>query len=462
MRPAKTAKALLALWLSLTVPGLAETENRQAALHLGLDQAREVAVAALTSGQPRLAFSLTEGLLKADPQDGHALYVQARALAQLRDFDKGRRSAAKAYRFATTDTQHFESATLAAQLSIAGQRMTHSQLWLRRASHYAPDDRTRGEAIAAFRQARNRNPLNVQLSFSVSPSDNVNNGSNSPLNIIDGVPVSGILSQSAQAISGWTSTLNVQASYRVRETETSETRIVARGLAYHVEFNDPVPGLSASDLASQRLGLGVAHIWKPDDTGFWRFNGDGGRVWYGGDPSYDFLSANVGRVQKLSDRWQLSFGAAVEEQFDDSRPIRDATVWSGNVGLTHLFETGSTITVSALYRETATDFSLRASTQWSGIVRYNHGRQIGPAMLSVSVGHSSVDYYAYSLALLGTTVFRGREDNSWFGEVSATLKSASYMGFVPVVSLRTEQSRSNISRFDVDQTGVSVGIRSEF
>ncbi|MEO0371944.1 MAG: hypothetical protein AAF231_10845 [Pseudomonadota bacterium] len=456
----KGLKALLALWLSLTSP--LHAQDKADALHLGLDQARQVAMAALQSGQPRLAFALGDGLLEANPQDGHAHYIQARALAQLRDFDEGRKRAAKAYRFADTDTQHFESATLAAQLSIASNRMTHSQVWLRRASHFAPDEATRGEAIAAFRQARNRNPINVQLSFSVTPSDNVNNGSNSPLNIIEGVPVSGLLSQSAQAISGWTSTLNIQGSYRVRESATSETRIVARGLAYHVEFNDPVRGLSASDLASQRLGLGVAHIWKPGDRGFWRFNGDGGRVWYGGEPSYDFVTGSLQRVQRLSDRWRLSFGAAVEEQFDESRSVRDATVWSGNLGLTHLFDSGSTISVSALYRETVTDFSLRASNQWSGILRYTHGKQIGPAEISVSVGHSSVDYYAYSLAILGTTVFRGREDSSWFGEVSATLTSASYMGFVPVVSVRTEQSRSNISRFDVDQTGVSVGIRSEF
>ncbi len=462
MPRAKAVKALLALWLSLSSPLLAQTGDEPAALHFGLDQAREVAIAALKADQPRLAYSLGGGLLEANPQDGHALYIQARALAQLRDFDEGRKKAAKAYRVAKTDTQHFESATLAAQLSIAGQRMTHSQLWLRRATHYAPNEETRGEAIAAFRQARNRNPLNVQLRFSVSPSDNVNNGANSPLNIIDGVPVSGILSQSARAVSGWTSTLKVQGSYRLRESESSETRVVASGLAYHVDFNDPVPGLSASDLASQRLGVGLSHIWQPGKNGFWRFNGDGGRVWYGGEPSYDFLTAHVQRVQKLDDRWRLYFGAAVEEQFDDARSTRDATVWSGNVGLTHVFESGSAVSVTALYRETVTDFSLRASNQWSGIVRYTHGKQIGPAVLSVSVGHSTVDYYAYSLAILGTTTFRGREDDSWFGEVSATLKSASYMGFVPVVSLRTEQSRSNISRFDVDQTGFTVGVRSEF
>ncbi|MEL7132747.1 MAG: chloride channel protein [Pseudomonadota bacterium] len=51
---------------------------------------------------------------------------------------------------------------------------------------------------------------------------------------------------------------------------------------------------------------------------------------------------------------------------------------------------------------------------------------------------------------------------------SATLEAAlpifdrTLVPFVPVVTLRSEVSRSNVSRFDVDQTGLSVGIRSEF
>ncbi|MEO0750999.1 MAG: hypothetical protein AAFY25_04290 [Pseudomonadota bacterium] len=458
MRPQALAKALCALWLTLSSPALGQNEPE--AVQLQLNQAREVALNALRSGQPRLAFALSDGLLEADPTDGHALYIKAKALGQMQEFDEGRKTAALAYNAASTDLQHYESATLAAQLSFAGQRMTHSQVWLRRAAHHAPDETLRNASIIAFREVRNQNPFNVQLSFSVSPSDNVNNGSNSPRNIIDGVPVPGILSLSAQAISGWTATLNMQGSYRFRETETSQTRVVARAFLYQVDFNNPVPGLSASDLSSERLQLGLAHIWSPSETGFWRFDVNGGRTWYGGDPFYDFVSASAQRVQKLDDNWRLSFGGAVEHQLDQTQPSFDATVWFGLAGLTYAFEGGSTLGISARYREIVTDSVTRASQQWTGVVRYTHGRRIGPAEISVSLGHSTVDYDDYIIPFV--TPVPGRTDDSWFGEVTATLKSASYMGFVPVVSLRSEQSRSNISRFDVDQTGVTVGIRSEF
>ena len=452
------AKALLALWLSLSSTAVAQDQQDQ--LHLSLDQAHEVALNALRTGQPRLAFALSDGLLEADPQNGHALYIKAKALGQLQEFKEARKTAAAAYRVARTDLQHFESATLAAQLNFAEERMTHSQIWLRRAAHYAPNDALRSASVTAFQQVRHRNPLNFQLSFSVSPSDNVNNGSNSPLSIIDGTPVVGTLSPSAQAISGWVTSLNMQGAYRFRETQTSETRVVARAFIRHVEFDNAVPGISSSDLASQRLQLGLSHIWAPEDTGFWRVDVNGGRTWYAGDPFFDFVGLTGQRVQKLTDTLRLSFGGGVEHQFDLTRPIFDSTVWSGVGGLTYAFAGGSEIGISARYREIVSNGVNRNSRQWTGVVSYTHGQRIGPARLSVHVGHSTLDFDRYFVGPI--SVPEGRVDSSWFGEISATIDAASYMGFVPVVSLRSEQSRSNISRFDVEQTGVTLGIRSEF
>lgn len=453
-----SAKALAALWLLLS--SIAVAQEKPEAFNLQLDQAREVALNALRTGQPRLAFALSNGLLEADPENGHALYIKAKALGQLNEFKEARETAAAAYRVARTDLQHFESATLAAQLNFADERMTHSQIWLRRAAHYAPNDVLRNASVSAFRQVRQRNPLNVQLSFSVSPSDNVNNGSNSPLNIIDGTPVVGTLSPSAQAISGWVASLNVQGAYRFRETTKSETRIVARAFLRHVEFDNAVPGISSSDLASQRLQLGLSHIWAPDKSGFWRLDVNGGRTWYAGDPFFDFVGLTGQRVQKLTDTLRLSIGGGVEHQFDLTRPIFDSTVWSGVGGLTYALPGGSEIGISARYREIVSNGVNRNSQQWTGIVSYTHGRRIGPAKLSVHVGHSTLDFDRYFVGPI--SVPEGRVDSSWFGEISATIDAASYMGFVPVVSVRSEQSRSNISRFDVEQTGVTVGVRSEF
>jgi hypothetical protein len=111
------------------------------------------------------------------------------------------------------------------------------------------------------------------------------------------------------------------------------------------------------------------------------------------------------------------------------------------------------------YRDVDSDGVNRSSDQWTGIVSYTLGRQIGPAEMTFQVGQSVVDYDRYSVIV---PVPGGRRDDSVFGGVTATFKDWSYMGFVPTMSFNAEKSRSNISRFDVDETALTVGIRSEF
>ncbi len=400
MKQRQAAKALAALWLILCSFAAFDARPVQAQdapgrVHLQLDQARAIALAALRQGQPQLAFAITNGLLEADAKDGHALFIRAQALGQLKDLDEGRKTAAQAFRASQTDEQRFESATLAAQLSFADEKMTHSQVWLRRAVHFAPDEAKRDATIQAFRQVRHQNPLNLQLGFSVSPSDNVNNGANSPFNIIDGSPLVGTLSPSAQAIKGVVASLNVQGSYRIAEGENHQTRLIGRAYVRHVEFNNPVPGISASDLASQRFQVGAAHLWSPGENGFWRAEGHGGRIWYGGSPLYDFLSVSLHRSQKLAERTRLTFGGGVEEQFDQTVPVDDSTVWSALTSLNYITEGGSRFGARVQYREIVSDGINRASTQWTGILSYTHGQKIGPAEISVSVGHSIIDYDTY-------------------------------------------------------------------
>ena len=428
-------------------------------VRMSLPQAQALAQQALRQGQPRTAYELTEGLLAADPDNGHAHFLRAHALGQLKDYRTGRKSAARAYRVANTDVQRFEAAKLAAELSFADDSYTVSQLWLRRAVHYAPTEELRSQYVKAFRNVRRTNPLRFELQFSVNPSDNVNNGSNSPYNLIEGSPLVGTLSPSARAISGVVAKTDIRGAYRVWKGDGQETQITGRLLSRELRFNDPVPGISGSDISSLRAQLGLRHLWAPGKSGYWSFDINGGRTWYGGSPYYDFAGVGVQRLQKLTDRLNLSLGTHVEEQFDKTVPVTDATVYSVFTGLSYALGTGGELGAQLQFRDIDSDGRNRASQQWSLVATYTLGRQIGPAEVSVSLGHSILDYEQYWVIL---PVRGGRTDESWFGGVTATFKDYSYMGFVPVVSVNAEKSRSNISRFDVDQTAVSFGIRSEF
>ena len=415
--------------------------------------------AALSQGQPRLAFALTEGLLTADPKNGQAHYFQSLALISLKDHRAANAAAARAFRFADSDIQRYQAAQLAAQLTYADERYTLSQLWLRRAVHYAPNEDVREKSVMAFRKVRNDNPLNVQLRFSVVPSDNVNNGSNSPYNIIEGSPIVGTLSPSAQAIPGVVASIDLRGSYRLLQGETFETRLTGQISNKRVELNNSVPGISGDDLSEHKIQIGFAHRWTRSKQGYWQAEVNGGRQWYGGDLLYDFVGVGMTRVQKLSDNLRLTVGAEVEEQLDQAPPITDATQYSAYAGLSYALGGGSRVSGSVHFTEIDSNGTNRASQQWYGIVGYTHGRKIGPATMSASLGYSTLDYDQYSVVF---PVAGGRVDSSWFGGISAAFTDLSYMGFVPTLSINAEQSRSNISRFDVDQTAVSFGVRSEF
>lgn len=454
----------LAVAAALSSGGGAVAEQAAApapALQLTLSQADAMAQAALQQGQARLAYDLSKGLLQADRHNEQAHYYQAVALAQADAWGAAGRAAARAYRHAKSDGQRYQAANLAARLSFAGDRFTASQFWLRRAVDHADGDVARAQTIRAFERVRRHNPLNFKLRFSVSPSDNVNNGATSPLNVIDGVPVVGVLSPGARALSGVVATTRMRGTYRVDAGEGHETRLKGRVTSRRVRLSDTVAGLSGGDLSSTVGEIGVSHyIVGGSEAVTWKLDLDGGRVWYGGDPLYDYARLGVRRHQKLAGRLTLSFGGYAEAQQDEADRGADSTVASAFAGLGWRLDGGARLGVKVQYRDTDSDGVNRASDQWTGIASYRMGRAVGPAELEFALGVSTLDFGRYSVGFI--PVPGGRRDESVFASVTATFDDVSYMGFVPTLSVTTERSRSNVSRFDVDETSLTLGMRSEF
>lgn len=428
---------------------------------LSLAQTDALAGQALAQGRSRLAYDLSKGLLAADKHNPRAHYYQALALAQARAYGPAEKKAALAYWHAETDAQRYQAANLAAQLSFADDRLTGSQFWLRRAVDHAPDAVARAQTVTAFQTVRARNPLRFDLRLSTTPSDNVNNGANSPLNLIDGVPVVGVLSPSAQALSGVITTAQASVSYRVAQSAERETRLRGRVNARRVDISDPVAGLSGDDLSSTVAEVGVSQYLRGGSEAVtWKFDLDGGRVWYGGDPLYDFARLGAARYQRLGEQVLLSFGGSFEDQQDEAARGADSSVAGGFAGLGASLDGGGRIGVQVQYRNTDSSGVNRASEQWTGIASYAPGRDIGPAHLEFTLGISRLEYGQYQVGFIN--VPGGRDDSSVFGGVTATFKTWGYMGFVPTLTVTSERSESNISRFDVEETSITLGIRSEF
>lgn len=427
---------------------------------LSLAEADALTARALAAGRSRLAYDLGRGLLQADAQDPQAHYYQALALAQARAWGPAERKAARAYWHARTSNQRFQAAQLAARLSFADNRLTGSQFWLRRAVDHAPDEVSRASTVTAFRQVRRRNPLRFDIRASVTPSDNVNNGASSPLNVIDGVPVVGVLSPSAQALEGAVATAHLTGSYRIAQSERHETRVTGRLHSRQVHLSDKVAGLNARDLSSTTAGIGLRHLLAPGPTVTWRFDLGAGRAWFGGDPLYDFARIEAQRHQRLTDRLSWAAGAGLERQRDEAGRHADTAVHTGFAALGYSFGETGKLGLRVHLRDTDSDGVNRSFTQWSAIAGYSPARQPGPVALDFSLGVSTLEYDTYRIGFIA--VPGGRQDDSVFASVTATFNTVGYMGFVPTMSLTREQSRSNVSRFEVEETSLSLGIRSEF
>ena len=159
-------------------------------------------VHALKGERPALASQIAQGLLIADPHSAYAHYVLATAHADMGHGTDGRKSAARAYRYADNRVQKFQAAELAARLTFAEGHPTLTQLWLRRAVQNAPTPEIEEQLARDYARVRRENPFRFSITGGVKPSSNVNNGADTAQQVIDGLPFTGRLSGSAQALSG--------------------------------------------------------------------------------------------------------------------------------------------------------------------------------------------------------------------------------------------------------------------
>ncbi|MGJ8625706.1 MAG: tetratricopeptide repeat protein [Sulfitobacter sp.] len=429
-----------------------------------LPEARQIATHALASRQPELAYQLAKGLLQADPKSSFAHFVLARAQGQLGQTNEARKSAARAYRFADTKLHKFEAAELAARLSYADNRPTLTQLWLRRAVQNAPDKKVEAQLGRDFGRVRAENPFSFSLRGGVRPSTNVNNGADTAVQTIDGSPIVGTLSGSAQALSGMIGHVDASMRYRLRGTKRSRTDISARLYVQRVALSSGARRLATTtsngDFGSTFAEVSANHTFAIGDSGN---SGDLdvaiGQYWSGGDPYYSFARLEAGRNWRLGDRTRFSLRGTFEVRNSDQSSFFDSTVTGLSAGVQHKLEGGDQINLSLSLRQTDSDFSNARNLSTTLAANYSFADQIGPAKVSAGVVLGLADYADFR-ALFHPSV--GREDKSVYADVNFFFPDVDYAGFAPTVRVRAGRKYSNISRYDTRELSVSLGIQSKF
>jgi len=459
--------------LLCAVPGIAQTPaTPQAEVSMTLDQARGLGVAALEQGNPALALQIGYGLLQADPEDAFAHFLIASAFRQQSRPTEARRAAALAYRHAESGPLKFQAAQLAARISVEDKSFTRAQIWLRRSLIHAPDPAFLPQIEADYRRVRALDPLQFRFSFSLAPSSNVNNGSDSPYALIEGVPVIGIFDGLSQALSGVTGSADLALSYRLRGSRTSETRALARFYTSRVWLDDsslalannfPGADVGNADFAFSSVEAGLRQAFRPggtDGNGLVSADLVAGQSWYGGSPYQRFGRFGLSRGLNIGQKTSLSLGAEVERRSFETgtnRPI-DSLSLRGTLG--HVLSTGDRISLSLSWRDSESDTRNAVSTRAAAYLQYAMSDPVGPARLSFALGAARSDFPDYAVGFI--LVPGGRQDETVFGSVEMLFEAFDYAGFVPSMTVRAQKTRSNVSRFDASEIAVSFGVRSRF
>lgn len=456
-------RALIAVALALTLAGTASAQEQ-----VTPSQMRAIAVSAYEAGQFAQAEQLARALLDRDPADRAGLLILAQVALQAGRPADARRLAARLFRAETDSRGRYAAARLTAFAAAQDERYGLAGFWLRRALTQTTDPAQIEQTVADARLMRDRNPWTTRLSFGLSPSDNVNGGSRSAFNVIEGFPFVGQLSPDARALSGWSGSLDLSARYRLSTGPRHQIEATARLSGRAVWLSDAARDFIAAesdprdraitnaDFGSGRIEVGLSHLFAlQSGTGQLEF--DLGRYFSGQDDAYGYARLTATRAFALSDtaglrlqafgEWRRESGAVT-----DIRRGVEAR-WQGTLSDRQQF--GLTLG----WAETLSDNRNAIAEGWTVQADWDLGRRLGPVTIGAAIGAQWTDYGEYRVLF---PVPGGRQDERLFGQLTLGVPDVSYAGFTPVITLGYDRTESNVSRFEVDGFSVDFGLRSTF
>ena len=169
--------ALALVIFTLSAPLNAANAQTAVSVDVTPDQLRIMAANSIVNGNPTQGYEMAQALLARDPNDVEALIIRARAARDLGKLTEALSTARKAWFGAQNASERFGASMVMAQTLSTNGAKTRAQLWLRRAAQNAPSEEFKQVAVRDFRYVQRTNPWSTELSFSASPSSNINNGS---------------------------------------------------------------------------------------------------------------------------------------------------------------------------------------------------------------------------------------------------------------------------------------------
>ena len=425
-------------------------------------QMRALATRRLQRGDAVAAAALARALIARDASDFAAQLLLAQSARALGDGDVADTAARAAWDLATSDAERYAAALIRAQVLASAGHRTRAQLWLRRAADAAPDQATRARAIRDFKYVRLRNPWSTQLSFSVTPTDNLNNGSMHDSFTIDGLPWEFALSGDAQALSGVELSFGADTRYRLSETGTRATDLLLRashrGYLLSEEARATAPDAEGRDFSAASLAAGLSRRMMLGETRdelvmtAWA-----GQNFHGGEAYGAFLRGEARLSHSLSPRNRLTGTLSLEARRGEAAPEADVGLLA--LGWDHAWSGGQislygSVTRSASELSTADYSDLRLGARLAPDAAWLEGAIGADPSLTLEARSRDFESSPYS--------FDGRLDEEIRAELQLVFRDIDYMGFNPVLTLETARIRSNVAIHDTHSSGLGLSIRSAF
>ena len=435
----------------------AQTQN------LTANQVRGVATAALDAGDFRLAAAASNALLSQIPDDPTALLVRTEVAIVVRDNEGAVGFGQRAFLNAISDEQRFTAARLIAVAHANAEQFSRSQVWLRAARQFAPNDAAANAVAQDFRTVRNQNPLSVDLRFGITPSTNVNSGTSNDFISLSGLPFD--ISEDGEALSGWEITARSNLSYRIRTDATSVTFLTFDANARAVRFtqssrdrinNDEGSELTEGDLSSTSASIGVNHrfVLAPD-VGLTTAGLSFTQNWSGGDRSRRFLTTSLSHTYTLpnTDRLTLSGFSQQQERLETNER---AQVFDLFVNYSRNFEEFGNVSFGLGLRDNAAEDPREDFDS----VRYNLSFNPADAFYGINFGFSlSYEERDFAVDLINDS---GRNDEIITLRARAVFSDVEFFGFQPVVTAERSSQESTSALFDRDFTSIGFDIVSAF
>ena len=436
-----------------------EAGRTTAARALSPDSLRQVAVLALQAGKPAVARDAALALLSRDPQDLRAALILSQAQRDLGDFAPAARTARRVWQEADESRLKMNAAFAAAQAHSSAGHRTIAQFWLRRAIQVAPTARAREMAIRDFQYVRARNPWTLTLDVGVTPSSNINGGTEVDTIWVYGLPFT--LSGDTQALSGYETHAAISAQRTVAETQDHLYRLGANlvGKTYRLsaEARDQAPQAKGSDYAfwaSEVFLNGRLRAGRATDE--WDLRFVLGHNDYGGSALSNYGSLGFGRSFDFGQDRRLHLGGYIERQWRLDADDRSAVLRFANGDWSQKMGPG-TATLSLTFGDIDSDARDVKHIRKGIALAYDFQKPIFGAALGVNLGYERRDYGRVS-SLLNAD----RTDRTLVLGVEALLREQQFMGFAPELGMRYEKTDSNWALGASNDLSLSLRIKSTF